>query len=1300
MAPTGYEVGTAYVQVLPSFRSFQRRTAAEVAKMRDVEIPVKADVDSERARAALAELERPRTVRVDAKDAEKHLQRLGSVLRSSLTEGFRNASRNVDNATDRMAQRMERRLAAIQFAAAFAGLPASATVAVGATAAVLGGVPALFGAVATAAAVQSDEVRQAWRSTWAGIRSDLVSESGPMEDTLVATADKVGAAFDRMEPQIVEGMNASTQAVEHFSDGVLAFAENAMPGAVEAVRQSEPVFEGAAAAMSEVGHGAAEMFSNFSEHSDGAGDSLLVFGGIVRDAEAFLGSFLGALAGQGSPVLRDFRATMQSVYALLNSVATDGFPLLEGAASGAMSVVSGLATVANGFVSVLGGWAQPLGHIGGALWATNSVMGLFGTSIGDTVTGARNLASGVDAAGNRVGTFGQQVGRAEGFLGKVRAGATALTTAGLNPLGVALGAVSLALSLFGREAQEAAERQARFEQGVKDLQGTLNQTTGAITANTRAKVADEFQTEKLGDTTATAADFAREYGISLNEITAAALQGGSSMERLTNRLRENTSAKLEGALSSADWNALQAAGISLSELTSLALGNQASGYRDLDDAIRDTTGAEDAHTQSVNRALKAARGHTVGQRELIQAVRDQRRELEEAQRAMRATSEVTGALGNRLEVSNAAATKMSEALAQVGLDAASAEEEAKALLFTLDLLNGNTIDYSRAQSQFGTALDEVKEALGELTNYGSRAADVLVNAHGGINGMTEGGRQLQSVFDQLLTPALAMASAEFESARNAGKSLADQIDAAEAPVRKARSAFIEAATAMGLSKEQARALADQMGLIPEQVAIQFLAEGDTEVQGRLTDLFNRVREAPKLGISVDSAEVEGLQDKLRALGIQVEELPNGQVSLSLLGGDEALDTLGEIASAVRNAPDGTVTVEALTGDAVATLESLGYQVRELPDGRFEVRADTKPAEGTLDDFYRGYLGELGITPPGGGGAPSGGGAAPASLTIDANTAPARQSGVQLLDWFTGQSATSTGHMDTNPAMSAALALLGWVNASSGTSTGFLDTNPALRAALSLIAWVNGADGTSTGHLDTGPGRTALDRFLGLVDRSRASATAYLDDDPARSTLDRLVSSIAAPVTKVVDIIAQGPAGLLRSVFGATGGFVTPVGILPGYAHGGLHHTGPGKVYGPGTGTSDDVNARLSAGEFVVRERITRQTLPFLLALNAGDPGAVRVAKAAALDPEGVVSAVLSPAEPHPAGYGSFYRGSTAPETVLTPGQSRDARLAATGNRGPLIETLQVSTGGDTSPFAIVSEAMHQVRHASKGVYRS
>jgi hypothetical protein len=56
-APDGYQVGTAWIQVLPSFRDFHKRTAAEMAGIGDVRVKVEPQVATRKAKAAVAELD-------------------------------------------------------------------------------------------------------------------------------------------------------------------------------------------------------------------------------------------------------------------------------------------------------------------------------------------------------------------------------------------------------------------------------------------------------------------------------------------------------------------------------------------------------------------------------------------------------------------------------------------------------------------------------------------------------------------------------------------------------------------------------------------------------------------------------------------------------------------------------------------------------------------------------------------------------------------------------------------------------------------------------------------------------------------------------------------------------------------------------------------------------------------------------------------------------------------------------------------------------------------------------------------
>ncbi|MFK0018188.1 phage tail protein [Streptomyces sp. NPDC090798] len=150
-----------------------------------------------------------------------------------------------------------------------------------------------------------------------------------------------------------------------------------------------------------------------------------------------------------------------------------------------------------------------------------------------------------------------------------------------------------------------------------------------------------------------------------------------------------------------------------------------------------------------------------------------------------------------------------------------------------------------------------------------------------------------------------------EKARNAASALqdlADKTDGAATSARESgsswetvngiytrgRKAFIDSAIAMGLNKTEAKQLADQILGIPDKKA---------------TTLEMRTEDA-----------VAGLDSVLGAL----KKTPNAK----------------------------SVTVSALTDDAVGMLRDLGLKVTRLKDGRFQVTANGKPAKSAIDAVQR------------------------------------------------------------------------------------------------------------------------------------------------------------------------------------------------------------------------------------------------------------------------------------------------------------------------------------------------------------
>lgn len=96
------------------------------------------------------------------------------------------------------------------------------------------------------------------------------------------------------------------------------------------------------------------------------------------------------------------------------------------------------------------------------------------------------------------------------------------------------------------------------------------------------------------------------------------------------------------------------------------------------------------------------------------------------------------------------------------------------------------------------------------------------------------------------------------------------------------------------------------------------------------------------------------------------------------------------------------------------------------------------------------------------------------------------------------------------------------------------------------------------------------------------------------TVTANVSPAQAAISRLVDQLSNRRASIPIGIRapGATGGLVTPVGILPRFA-------GGGRVHGPGGPRSDRVPALLSAGEYVINARSTRKYFRLIEAINAG-----------------------------------------------------------------------------------------------------
>jgi hypothetical protein len=819
----------------------------------------------------------------------------------------------------RAAKRANAQFDGLKFLGLSAGLPAAAVVgAAGATAA-LALVSGGFGLMAVSLVSGNERVQSSFQQLSHQVQTDAAAMAQPLENDVVGAIGTMNDAWTKVRPAVQTAVRGSAPAIRELSGAASDFAVNVMPGVVVAVESAEAPLRGLRSFTAQTGTGLSNFFTNLAKGGEDAGQSMRDFGGITQNLLGQSGALLANLASGGHTVLPQFGGAVDQVLTVANNLATHGMPLLTGTTSGFLGTVGGGLNIVTGMTAALGSWAEPVGQLGGSMLATNSIAKLFGTSLTDTGFGVKAFSATMDEAGNRTTPFKAAMDGVEGKGAKLKAGMKSVVDNGINPLGLALLAGGFLLDQWGKKSQEAAAKAAEFNASVADIKGTLS-STGAVTANTRAMEANNLATKKLGTSQHTGSQLLAEYGVSGQIATDAMTGSAGALDRLNKQMDMNVRGTLSANLTQGDWQTLQDNGISKTDAYTAALGGSVAGYKNLDEAIQGTSGSTDENINRLNSALGAIHASTQGQRDLVTEVRDQARATAEAQRQMRELGDATGFAGDKLKMSAADSAVMSGALATLGDATKTVADQGGALGVVLDQLSGKGNTLSAAQAQTTKAFDDTDKYMKQVNDSGGKLKGTfsdLVNGEGGINGLTASGASLEGVFGSLSTAMGTEVAAAFAQSQATGDSLATSLGRVEEVTQRTRDKFIAAATAAGLTKTQAGQLADKLGLIPAEVAVQFAAKGDQQLQDKLLGIQGQLKAVPdKKGIVVDALAQPAI-DALQTLGEQVVQLPDGRFQVfadTKEGRDAASQLLNEI-----NHYYPVVAVHANTSDATGSV---------------------------------------------------------------------------------------------------------------------------------------------------------------------------------------------------------------------------------------------------------------------------------------------------------------------------------------------------------------------------------------------
>lgn len=426
--------------------------------------------------------------------------------------------------------------------------------------------------------------------------------------------------------------------------------------------------------------------------------------------------------------------------------------------------------------------------------------------------------------------------------------------------------------------------------------------------------------------------------------------------------------------------------------------------------------------------------------------------------------------------------RLQTAIKTLGDSASDADTKARALHTALDLLSGGELDVQAAVATMNQAILDLNGSYKDGVDHSKGYGKALLQVDGSLNTTSENGQSLWTKMQALNEQTASASQATYDYARANGTAVVPALQQAEARMQTAWKTAVTAGQKFGLSATQAKELAAQMGFIPSSLAITMSTPGLSDTQRQL--LY-----------------VQGLAG----------HMPKGS----------------------------TIRVSALTAEAKADIESVGFKVKTLPGGRqMEITAPTGKAAAALDALIAKKL-------------------PPKALGVDAQTASA----MAALEAVRRKVAGTKGKSVTIGALTGAAQ-------SALTSLGFkvqrlpnhqikvtLPTGGPAAAAAAIQRYINNLHGKSVTVTTT------------FVTKGSSSAVAPAHRNYAAGGRIRGYASGGSPVQFAPDGLLSGP------------GTGTSDSILALLASGAV--------------------ARVSDTEFVVNAASTRRYLPLLEAINSG-----------------------------------------------------------------------------------------------------
>lgn len=517
------------------------------------------------------------------------------------------------------------------------------------------------------------------------------------------------------------------------------------------------------------------------------GDIFRQLGQSIADNPTGIVAFIRTIRTETLPAIFDMGSALAGLGpSVLQLVETFSHLIQTMAASGALGAFTN--TLNAVFTAVSAILNLPLiGQFAG--WT----LAILGISKALSIVSFGAFRGGLESIGKAIGVLVGSIGRpGVGLVGALGGFVGALGPGGI--FSVALIGASAILGIFLAQQQKAAQAAAEHEAALAELTGTLDEYTGAQSAQTKETAARQLQEKGL-------LDQARELGVAENTLVEASLGNADAQRQVADAISQARQVATRDV-----WDEYRGAfdqlGVTYDTVRSAVEGNTSA-----QEALRRAAAGNPALWGDISNAITNA----ATQYQPLNAY------IEEASAALEkeaaANQQATAAAYGTVPA-NAALAEQMRILADQTADA---DTKARALNTSLQILSGTDLTLEQAQLQANAAIDATTAALQAGTAETINNSAALLANGGRIDTTTAAGRQLFGAVQDVRTGMASASQAAYDNAVANGNA-EGALDAATVAAQGVYDSFIAAAVAAGIDADAAAALAVQYGLIPSNVS--------------------------------------------------------------------------------------------------------------------------------------------------------------------------------------------------------------------------------------------------------------------------------------------------------------------------------------------------------------------------------------------------------------------------------------------------------------------------------------------------